>query len=60
MVGRYHDLGVFLDRVSKYQRIINVSNLRIAGVRESGKTIQVNMTATTFVYTDDGGAGGMQ
>jgi type IV pilus assembly protein PilO len=51
--GRYHDLGIFLDRVSKYSRIINVDNLRIsAAKRERGRTIEASLTATTFVYTD--------
>jgi type IV pilus assembly protein PilO len=51
VVGRYHDLGIFLDRVSKYSRIINVDNLRIGAVREKGKSIQASLTATTFVYS---------
>jgi type IV pilus assembly protein PilO len=55
VVGRYHDLGIFLDRVSKYSRIINVDNLRIGSVRETGKTIQASLTATTFVYSDADG-----
>ena len=50
VVGRYHDLGIFLDRVSKYSRIINVDNLRIGSAREPGKTIQASLTATTFVF----------
>lgn len=54
IVGRYHDLGMFLDRVSKYSRIINVDNLRIGSARESGKTIQASFTATTFVYSEAG------
>lgn len=53
VVGRYHDLGIFLDRVSKYSRIINVDNLRIATAKESGKTITASFNATTFVYTDE-------
>jgi len=53
VVGRYHDLGIFLDRVSKYSRIINVDNLRIGSAREPGKTIQASLTATTFVYTEE-------
>jgi type IV pilus assembly protein PilO len=53
MVGRYHDLGIFLDRVSKYSRIINVDNLRVGSAKESGKTISVSLTATTFVYDAD-------
>jgi len=56
VTGTYHDLGLFLDRVSKYQRIINVDNLRMskAAKRELGKTIQASFTATTFVYDEDG------
>lgn len=50
VVTRYHDLGLFLDRVSKYSRIINVDNLRIGQSRERDKTITASFTATTFVY----------
>jgi len=57
VIGRYHDLGIFLDRVSKYSRIINVDGLRIAAVRgEPGKTIRASFTATTFVYDEAGGS----
>jgi type IV pilus assembly protein PilO len=53
VVGRYHDLGIFLDRVSKYSRIINVDNLRIGSNQSGGdKTIRASFTATTFVYDD--------
>ena len=56
VVGRYHDLGIFLDRVSKYSRIINVDNLRMSANPGGGdKTIRASFTATTFVY-DEGGA----
>jgi type IV pilus assembly protein PilO len=53
VVGRYHDLGIFLDRVSKYSRIINVDNLRMTANQGGGdKTIRASFTATTFVYDD--------
>ena len=53
VVGRYHDLGIFLDRVSKYSRIINVDNLRMSANQGDGdKTIRASFTATTFVYDD--------
>lgn len=53
VVGRYHDLGIFLDRVSKYSRIINVDNLRMSANQGGGdKTIRASFTATTFVYDD--------
>ena len=58
IVGRYHDLGIFLDRVSKYSRIINVDNVRMfnnPGGQE--KSIRASFTATTFVYDDNGAAG---
>lgn len=53
IVGRYHDLGLFLDRISKYARVINVDNLAITNV--SGvpdRSIQATFTATTFVYDE--------
>jgi type IV pilus assembly protein PilO len=59
VVARYHDLGIFLDRVSKYSRIINVDNLRINSTQDGDKTIRAGFTATTFVY-DDTAAGQAQ
>src|SRR6185503_8138343 len=50
--GDYHDLGVFFDRISKYSRIINVSNVVIAAKNGSKGSIGSNFTATTFVYDD--------
>jgi type IV pilus assembly protein PilO len=59
VVGRYHDLGIFLDRVSKYSRIINVDNLRMTAFQGGGdKTIRASFTATTFVYDDKAAPGG--
>jgi type IV pilus assembly protein PilO len=53
--GTYHNLGLFLDRVSKFPRIINVSALAIAGRNEAttaNHTIAITCTATTFVLLD--------
>jgi len=53
VVGRYHDLGIFLDRVSKYSRIINVDRLAIRSAPSTAnKTINATFTATTFVYDE--------
>jgi len=61
VVGRYHDLGIFLDRVSKYSRIINVDNLRMTAFQGGGdKTIRASFTATTFVYDDKAASGEAQ
>ena len=52
--GTYHNLGVFLDRVSKFSRIINVSNINIRAKDkpEPNSTITVECVATTFVLLD--------
>lgn len=52
--GTYHNLGTFLDRVSKFPRIINVSALTIEGKQgaQPTSTIAVTCTATTFVLID--------
>jgi type IV pilus assembly protein PilO len=52
--GTYHNLGLFLDRVSKFPRIINVSGLEITTRpnQQPNATITVTCTATTFVLVD--------
>jgi type IV pilus assembly protein PilO len=52
--GTYHDLGAFLERVSKFPRIINVGNIKIkAQDGQSGaSTITAECTATTFVLIE--------
>ena len=53
IVGAYHDMGLFLDRISKYSRIINVSNVSISGNPGGGdKTIRSDFLATTFIYDE--------
>jgi type IV pilus assembly protein PilO len=52
--GTYHNLAMFLDRVSKFSRIINVSNISIRGKDkpDATSTITVECTATTFVLLE--------
>jgi type IV pilus assembly protein PilO len=52
--GTYHDLGMFLERVSKFPRIINVGNIHIRArdVQPGTSTITAECTATTFVLID--------
>lgn len=59
--GSYHNLGLFLDRVSRFPRIINVGSLVIrprdqrdaqGGTSSSSSSILVSCTATTFVLVD--------
>lgn len=52
--GTYHDLGAFLERVSKFPRIINVGDIKIEArtAQNDGTTITAECTATTFVLLD--------
>lgn len=52
--GTYHNLGNFLDRVSKFPRIINVSGIHIKGKPGGtpGDSITAECTATTFVLVE--------
>ena len=52
--GTYHNLGAFLDRVSKFPRIISVSGLVIRGKQQPQPhaTVDISCTATTFVLVD--------
>ncbi len=52
--GTYHNLGLFFDRVSKFPRIINISNLKIKAKDkpDANTTIDAECTATTFVFTE--------
>ena len=52
--GNYHNLGLFLDRVSKFPRIINIGSMVVASKPEPTPTasMTINATATTFVLVD--------
>ena len=50
--GTYHDLGGFLERVSKFPRIINVNGITIKAATRPGAIIAAECTATTFVLID--------
>ena len=52
--GTYQNLGMFFDRVSKFSRIINISNLDIKAKDRPlpNSTITAECVATTFVLLD--------
>lgn len=55
LTGSYHDVGIFLDRVSKMTRIVNVLNLRMgsATMDQAGRmVIRVSCTALTFAAVE--------
>jgi type IV pilus assembly protein PilO len=48
--GGYHEIGVFLDSVSKLARIVNVTNIRMFGPHFANEklTLSASYLATTF------------
>jgi type IV pilus assembly protein PilO len=54
--GSYHELGQFFDRLSRFSRIINVSELQITPAQkkkgETGFTIGAAFTQLTFIYKE--------
>lgn len=58
--GTYHNLGNFLERVSKFPRIINVNGIHIKAKDNGGPgdSITAECTATTFVLVEPKGAPG--
>ena len=59
--GTYHDLGTFLERVSKFPRIINVTGLTIRAVPAPAPggtaTVTADCIATTFVLIEQPAGG---
>ena len=56
--GNYHNLGVFLDRVSKFPRIINIGAMNLAAKNppEPSASMNIGVTATTFVLVEPAAA----
>jgi type IV pilus assembly protein PilO len=52
--GTYHNLALFFDQISKFPRIINVSEISIKGKSpaEQNRTIAAELVATTFVLQE--------
>jgi len=54
--GTYHNLALFFDRMSRFSRIINVEELKIASLTNvPQKSIAANFIAKTFIYTGEEG-----
>jgi type IV pilus assembly protein PilO len=57
--GGYHELGLFLDAVSKLPRIINVSDITMGNAKEDERSgaivLDISALATTYRYIETGG-----
>jgi type IV pilus assembly protein PilO len=51
LVGSYHELGVFLDRVSKLDRIVKIDNLSLTRLKQPPK-LQVGCTVVTYRFVE--------
>jgi len=57
VVGTYHNIGTFLDKIRQLPRIVNISNLKVQGRASEGdaaftSSVGATYTATTFVYRE--------
>jgi type IV pilus assembly protein PilO len=52
--GTYHNMGAFLDRVSRMSRLVNMGDLKIKSQQNQtlNNTVAISATATTYVYKD--------
>jgi len=58
IVGTYHNVGAYLDRIRQLPRIVNISGLRLVVRAATGEaaftsSVGATYTATTFVYRPD-------
>ena len=54
--GTYHELGLFFDRLSRFSRIINVTELTINPIRQAeggGFTIHAEFVQRTYIFKEE-------
>jgi type IV pilus assembly protein PilO len=60
--GQFHTLGGFLDRVSKLERIVTVSDIKITPLsgqaQRTDRSIAADLKATTYTFLEKGGSTG--
>ena len=58
--GQFHSVGGFLDRVSKLERIVTVSDIKVtplSGVAQrTDRSIAADLKATTYTFLEKGGS----
>jgi len=58
VIGTYHNIGTFLDKIRNLPRIVNVAGMRIQSRAAQGddaftSSVSANYVATTFVYREE-------
>lgn len=51
--ANYHDLGLFFSRLADYQRIFNVTSVKMQSKPTESTTIAANFRTETFIYRED-------
>lgn len=52
--GGYHQLGVFLSRVGRLPRIVDLGDFRVLGIERPTGTLRAELTLETFVFRAEG------
>jgi type IV pilus assembly protein PilO len=55
VIGGYHNLALFFDKVARLSRIVNISNVQIKGAKGSGNAggdLNTSCVATTFRFVE--------
>jgi len=57
LVGSYHSLGEFFSALTRLDRIVNITDIRLAGPRPKGDKTELNISfsALTFIAATEGG-----
>jgi type IV pilus assembly protein PilO len=50
----YHQLGSFFDRLARLSRIVNLTDLKLAGIARPTGTVKADLIITTYVFRPEG------
>jgi type IV pilus assembly protein PilO len=53
VLGNYHDVAIFFDKVGKLDRIVNVMNVNMIPIEPLSTTLKTTCKATTFRFKED-------
>jgi type IV pilus assembly protein PilO len=53
VLGSYHDVAIFFDKVGKLDRIVNVVNVSMIPIKELSTTLKTSCKATTYKFKED-------
>jgi len=51
----YHQLGNFFERLARLPRIVNVSDLKLTGIKTANGTVRADMTLMTYMFKAEPG-----